>query len=149
MKAQAQSGQAVVELVVIVPLLLLLMLGAVDFGRYVHDGIEVGNAARAGVQYGAQSVVASTDTTGIIAAAQSDAPDIAGLSITASNYCTCDKAAGTQYAGCTGMPSCASSDHRDIYVAVVATRTFTPLVPYPGVPNPLLISRTASQQVTP
>lgn len=143
------AGQAVVELVVIVPILLLLMLGAVDVGRYMHDAIEAGNAARAGVQYGAQSMTTSTDSSGIASAAQTDANDIARLSITASNYCTCDSAPGTLYQGCTGMPACSSPDHADVYVEVVVSKTFTPLVAYPGIPSPLTVSRSAIQQVTP
>ena len=142
-----QAGQALPELVLIVPALLLIMLGAVDFGQYMHDGIEAANAARAGVQYGAQSMLTAGDVSGITSAVQSDASDISSLSVSATTYCTCDGAPGTQYP-CSAMPACGAGDHADLYVQVVVSKTFTPLVAYPGLHN-VTVSRVAVQQVTP
>ena len=49
----------------ITPLLLLLLIGVIEFGRFAYLGILVGNAARAGAAYGAQSLAQSADTAGI------------------------------------------------------------------------------------
>ncbi len=51
-RGRSQSGASLIELGIITPLLLLLALGAIDFGRAYYLSIEVTNAARAGVQYG-------------------------------------------------------------------------------------------------
>lgn len=146
---RADSGQAIAELAIVAPLMILLVVAAIDIGRYMFQGIEVGNAARAGVQYGAQNATTAINATGMANAAQADAHDIGTLSVTASNYCTCDGAPGTTYDGCTGMPACPTGDHVDLYVKVIASETFTPVIAYPGIPNPVTISRTATQQVTP
>ena len=58
-------GQSMVELALVLPLLVLLMLIAIDFGRIYFSYIEINNAAREGAKYGAQ---APTDTASINAA---------------------------------------------------------------------------------
>src|SRR4029077_10530393 len=69
---RSQSGQSLVELALLTPLLLLLLVGTVEMGRYAYISVLVANAARAGAAYGAQSLPQSVDTLGIHAAAQSD-----------------------------------------------------------------------------
>ena len=49
---KARRGMAATELVVVLPLFLLILLGAVDFGRFAVRSIAVANAARAGAGYG-------------------------------------------------------------------------------------------------
>jgi Flp pilus assembly protein TadG len=46
-----KHGQAIMELVLVLPLLLLLILGAMDFGRMFFTKIVTTNAAREGVNY--------------------------------------------------------------------------------------------------
>lgn len=46
-----RQGAAAVELALLLPLLLLFMLGAVDFGRFAHAYLGVTNSARAGAGY--------------------------------------------------------------------------------------------------
>jgi PKD repeat protein len=55
-------GQAVVEFALILPVFLLLLLIAVDFGRLFFTHVEVNNAAREGAHFAAKS---PTDTLGI------------------------------------------------------------------------------------
>jgi Flp pilus assembly protein TadG len=43
---------AAAELAIILPLLVTMVLGAVDFGRFAYNYIAVTNAARAGASYG-------------------------------------------------------------------------------------------------
>src|SRR5438045_9386601 len=79
----ARRGQSVAEMALVTPLLLLMLLGTIEIGRFAYYGIEVSNAARAGVQFGAQSLADSRDVTGITQAAQNDAPEVPGLNVTA------------------------------------------------------------------
>jgi len=71
-----RSGAAAAELAVIGPLLLTLVLGAVDFGRFAFNYIAVTNAARAGASYGVMnnftSSSYSTWTAGITQAAKDE-----------------------------------------------------------------------------
>ena len=142
-----EEGQSIIELAVMTPLLLALMAGAVDIGVFTYESIEVGNAARAGVQYGSQSASTAGDTTGITNAAKNDAKQITGLTVTPSSYCACDSAKLTVVTcPTTGASPCASSDHLDYFVKVIASDTFTPVMKFPK-PS-ITVTRTAIQQYT-
>src|SRR6266852_5013673 len=49
---QSRRGTAAVEFALILPVLMLLLLGCIDFGRFPHSYIAVTNAARAGAGFG-------------------------------------------------------------------------------------------------
>jgi Flp pilus assembly protein TadG len=44
------AGQALLELALTVPLLVLILLGAAEFSRLAYAAVEVANAAKAGVR---------------------------------------------------------------------------------------------------
>lgn len=50
--ASKRRGLAALELALLLPLLMLIVLGCVDFGRFAHAYIAVTNAARAGAGHG-------------------------------------------------------------------------------------------------
>src|SRR5580704_13108987 len=58
-----ECGQSLIELAFVIPFLLLV--GIIEIGRFAFYSIVVANAARAGAQYGAQSLATAADTTGI------------------------------------------------------------------------------------
>jgi Flp pilus assembly protein TadG len=68
-----ESGQAIVEVALFLPIFVLLLMGTIDFGRYEYTGIMLGNGARAGTQYGSQNTTTAADTAGIASAAVADA----------------------------------------------------------------------------
>lgn len=49
---RCRRGVAATEMALVLPLLLLLALGATDFGRFAHTWIAVTNASRAGAGFG-------------------------------------------------------------------------------------------------
>lgn len=142
----AQRGAALVEFALVLPLLMLLLLGGVEIGRYAYFAIQVGNAARAGVQYAAQNPVTALDTNGITSAAQADgATSIASLNVSPTNYCTCwDGTAGTSVS-CTG--TCPSGSQQVEYVQVSVSGKISPLFNYPFLPAALTVSNTATMRV--
>src|SRR6516165_1227489 len=89
-----QSGQSLLELAFLVPLLLLLSLGVIEIGRYAYIGILVGNAAHAGAVYGSQSLPQSVDTAGITTSADNDfksnGQNVSNLNVSSSVSCGCD-----------------------------------------------------------
>ncbi len=141
-----RAGTTTVELAMLLPLLLLIALGAVDFGRVFYMSVEVANAARAGVQYGAQSTVTSTDYTGMVNAAKNDAPDIPALTASASRWCKC---AGSSTAFDCSQNNCLNSNPQvpEVYVQVDTQATFNTLVNYPGLPSPVTLSKQAIMRV--
>src|SRR5689334_16870203 len=50
-RRHTSRGQALIELALILPLLLLLIVNVVNFGGLLYAWITVSNAARAGAQY--------------------------------------------------------------------------------------------------
>ena len=138
------------ELAILLPMLILLLLGAMDFGRVFYKAMAVTHAAEAGVQYGAQSVGKSFDTSGMTSAAAAAATDITGFSATAyppgsaQNPCECWSASsGTETVMPTCTSSCPSPSVVRIYATVTGTAVFTTVVPYPGIPHTVPITRTA------
>ena len=147
-----QSGQSLLELAFLVPVLLLLALGVIEVGRYAYIGILVGNAARAGTAYGAQSLPQSVDTVGIKTAADNDfqnnGQSVSNLTITSSLSCGCDGSGSVAAAACTGAGagSCASG-HWVVMLSVTASGTFGSLFNYPGIPSSVTVSRTSAMRV--
>lgn len=127
--ANADDGSALAEIAIISPMLVLLLIGLIEVGRFGNFAILAGNAARAGVQYGAQNTTAAADLGGMQTTALNDAQNISGLTATASNYCEC---ADGSASSC--LPTDCSTTHRIMYVQVVTTGTMPSLTNYPGLP---------------
>lgn len=147
-----QSGQALLEVAVLTPLLLLMLLGVVEMGRYAYISILVGNAARAGAAYGAQSLPQSVDTAGIQTAADNDFQNngqiVSALTVASAASCGCDNSGTIAPAACVGpgAGSCVSG-HWVVMVSVTASGTFSALFSYPGIPASIALSRTCTIRV--
>ena len=66
-----ERGAAVVEFALVLPLLLMLVLGAIDWGWYFYAREVVTNAAREGARTGSVSAVGSDDATSAASSAAS------------------------------------------------------------------------------
>ena len=132
-------GAAAVEMALMVPLLVLLALGAVDLGRVFYDVVAVTSAARAGLSYGSLNAAKSQDTTKISEVANADAHNTqGGISFVIGRVCQCDD---TTVVDCeTG--TCSEGASR-VYVRVRASKTFETALPYPGIPSSVNITRDA------
>jgi len=138
-----QRGVALVEIAIMLPFLLLLAIGGIEIGRYANYANIAANAAHAGVQYGAQSLAAASDTTGMENAAKIDWGSATGFTATASHYCKCSDGTAS---------TCLSSDcqlplHRILWVQVVVTGSLNSILSYPAVPRTFNISKTAIMRV--
>jgi Flp pilus assembly protein TadG len=133
------GGQSAVELAFVVPVLVVLLVVAGDFGRLFFANIGVKNAARAGAQYGSQSVITAADANGMNAAAKQDYSTVTAT----ASQCTC----GTS----SSVPKCQSSyctnDPQGNYVTVNAQTTFKTILTYPGIPSSITLKGTAVMQV--
>lgn len=161
----SQRGQSLLEVAFLTPILLALLIGAIELGRYAYIAIEVGNAARAGAAYGGEGLTQSADTVNIQCAAYNDyygatnCTNPAGLSVTVADSCACDTGGtlSNQTSLCdtasnpgvdTSIATCATGGgHWVVMVAVTASGTYDSLFKYPGIPTPLTITRTATMRV--
>jgi Flp pilus assembly protein TadG len=141
-------GQALVEAALTLPLLFLLLLGAAELAWLAYNAIEVANAAKAGVAYGAQSGICG-DPTGIQNAARADASDVtATLTATPSTFGICSS--GT---ACNGNPclntDCPSPDHIETILTVNTSATVSPLIHLTGLPLSYTLHGKAVQKCLP
>jgi Flp pilus assembly protein TadG len=150
---RSQSGQSLVELALLTPVLLLLVVGTVEMGRYASIAIMIANGARAGAAYGAQSPgTAQGGSTAIQNAALADLQDISSLNPTVTSVvvCGCDTG-GTiipnpeTNAACATTCSVGSTTVSSIQVTV--TGKFNSMFNYPGIPSPLTITSTATERI--
>lgn len=144
-----QQGMATIETAIVLPLLVLFLLIVLDFGRVMYTAITTTNAARAGAGYGAQHVGTIIDKAGIKTAALQDATDLPAdasnaesVAISSQRICRC--AEDSSNVSCETLPC---SGDIEQYVEVTASRTFTTLVPYPGIPEEIEIIRSATMRV--
>jgi Flp pilus assembly protein TadG len=140
------KGQSSAELAVAMLVLSVLVLVTSDFGRMFYTQITVDAAARAGVQYGSQSLVNAADTSGITSAVANDSSNITQSSGSPTvSQCTCISSS-TTVAQCSSSYHC-SDNPGATYVTVTVSAPFTTLGVYPGLPNPVTLTGTAEMQV--
>ncbi|HXF50069.1 MAG TPA: TadE/TadG family type IV pilus assembly protein [Dehalococcoidia bacterium] len=120
-----ERGQSLVELSIALPVLLVLLLGAVDFGRLYYASVTVAGAARNGAQYASEN---PNDTAGIRAAALEDAGTL-----------------NPQPTVTVTGPDADATGGR--YIGVRVQHTFHTLVPWPGIPSSVDISRQVVMRV--
>jgi Flp pilus assembly protein TadG len=149
------SGQSLLEVALLTPMLLALLLGVIEMGRYAYISILVGSAARAGAAYGAQNLVLSVDRIGIQTAADNDfqnnGQNTGSLTISSAVSCGCDANGTISGAICAAQfnstaGSC-TTGHWVVMVSVTASGTFNSLFNYPGIPKTLTVSNTATLRV--
>lgn len=131
---QSRRGQSLVEFALILPLVLLLVVGAADLGRAFTAHIAIGSAAREGAAFGMQSAAAAADQTGMRNAALAAAPAIWGVAPT------------------VGFPACTDGFSRPdgtsyACVAVRVSYEFQPLIPIGPIPSSITMQRTVRMRV--
>ena len=86
--ARDNRGNAAVEFALLMPILLLLLSGLIDFGRAFFTSMELENAARAGAQYG--FINGADDLSQIEATVRgASSVDDADLSVATTSFCGC------------------------------------------------------------
>jgi Flp pilus assembly protein TadG len=123
-----RCGSSAVELALLLPLLGLLFLFTIDFARlYYHYSI-VTNCARNGALYASDPrAPVESPYPNVTAAALADASDLTPQP--------------------TVSPPTYSSDGSTVQVTV--TYPFTTISNYPGLPNPINLTRTVQMRVAP
>jgi len=112
----------------VVPLILLLLLGAVDLGRAVFAYNTLSQAARAG----ARTAIVNQDLTAVRAKAIAAA---ATLGLGTSNVDVCFKTSTTTQTGCASatVDNCPIATRQIGCMAFVTTRlTYQPMTPFVG-----------------
>ena len=153
-----ESGQALVEAAISLPLMLALLLGVAEVGKMIYCSIEVTNAARAATQYAAMNGGAFTtsgalDTTGMLVAAQGDSLNMGTHVGWATGFpppsytCSCS-GTGTPSCNVAGsFPSGCTGSHVIITVTAFTQGTFTPDIHVAGLPTSYKLIGRSVQEV--
>ena len=139
-----EHGNVTIEMAFLLTFLLILVMGAYDFGRLAMEQSGVTQAARAGAQFAVLDQANATDTNGMIQAARDEAEDPT-LNVTARNFCRCPESAAE--VGCAS--NCADGQYAPLYVEVTVQDTLNMLFDYPGLPqaNSYNLSSTSTMRV--
>jgi len=137
-----EDGGALAETAMTAPLLIVLVVGSVEFARVAYASIEVVNAARAGVTYGARSGLFASDAAGITWAATHDGVNIPGMTVAAPilGYTCSDGNAPTGT-----PPACSGTAHLIETVTVQTQVKMNPLIHVPGLPATYTLNGSATQ----
>ncbi|WP_164549761.1 TadE/TadG family type IV pilus assembly protein [Altericroceibacterium xinjiangense] len=136
-----RSGVAAVELALLLPFLVLLLAGLIDYSRLIVTGMQVRSAAQAGADY---ALLHGWDQDGITQSVMSATT----LEVTANP-------APQRLQGCvsgtsiipTTEPTCPSGAQPGEYVTASATAPFSPLMPWPGLTLSSSLSADAMARV--
>jgi Flp pilus assembly protein TadG len=141
--SRSDSGASLVEFAILLPVMVFLLMGVIEIGRYTYYAILAANAARAGAQYGSQNTTTADDIAGMKSAATADEGSVPQFSPSPSPLCSVSGAAPTtcSFSG-SGPPT-----NTVYYVQVVVTGTFTTLFHYPGIPTNVPITGSATMRV--
>ena len=143
-RGRGQEGTAAVEFALVLPILLLLVTGIMDFGHYWYIGHVVSDASREGARYG-------TRYTGVLPAAKS--PNISTYVLVNSGYAarlpSTPVPTVTPTGAAMGAASLTSLAGLDLVVTVTATKTWWvlgSLVPTLGDSAVLTVSTTMTAE---
>lgn len=135
-----EGGQALVELALTWILFSVLLVGGAEFARLVYASIEVSNAAKAAVAYGARSVATAADATGMKTAASDEAANVTLDPTTVSTSYTCSD-------GSTPTGTTCSTGALETILTVNTQATVDPIFHVPGLPTSYTITGQAVQKV--
>jgi Flp pilus assembly protein TadG len=138
---RTDAGGAALEFAVVIPVLVLLGIGVVDFGRAFFTGIAVANAARAGAQWGAHTVDASGKPDSMRIVAENDAQDIGSITVTTNRVCKCTTGVGVD---CAGTCPTVGYEQPEVFVTVAVSKTVNFILRYPGIPQSMTFRDSAT-----
>lgn len=141
-RLRKNQGQALIEYILLLPIVFLLLVNVVNFGGFFYAFITVANAARAGADFailGGATVASghiakpgSSDITTLITTEIASLPNNPSLSV---NICTNNNGTITTVSG--SCSSIASDPEPTNYVvtSIDVTYTYQPLIPLFSFPN--------------
>ncbi len=137
-RGSRRRGNTIVEFAVSVPVFLMMVMGAVDFGRLFYEATTLSNASESGGIYGAAGMQYATNANGVQAAAQADAADVTGFTATPILRCACPTSM-TDFYSETEWPcdtECTNGyGSPRVYVRTEVEKNFKTFGWYPGVPQ--------------
>lgn len=149
-RRREEAGQALVELALTMPLLILLLIGAAELARVVYAAIEVSNAARAAAAFAAQNATTATYTASMQTIASADAANLTAVNLAWTPTCQCAMAGMASGITCSAASStaCTTGGGYVVQTLTITTSTsFDPIIHLPGLPSTFTLYGHAVQEV--
>ena len=137
-----ESGNALVEFALILPLFCFIILGTVNYSLRIQQAMQITEAASAGAAYGILPGN-QADLAGMRNAAVNAAPGLSGMTITASQLWTCTPG-GTSV---LSSSICSGYGTPIQYVQVQTSASVPALFAWPGVSAAMTVQQTATYRV--
>jgi hypothetical protein len=134
-----RSGNMLLELALVSPIIVAVMIGMIDFGRGAQTSMSLRSAARAGAEY--VSRTGDLEKVEVIVAEAANL-ETATLVVAPIMFCECDGGVGA-----TCGSYCPDGTFARRFISVTAEQPFLTLVPYPMVPRPIQLSGRAILRV--
>jgi Flp pilus assembly protein TadG len=140
---RSESGTAAIEFGLFIPVLLVVLMGTVELGFLMYEGMQVNNAVEVGILYAAKNGWNSANITNAMVGASILPTGLNALTATPAptQFCGCPTAVGITN---LGSPPCSatacSGSPAGTYVQVNASLTHTVIIPTPtswGIPTTL------------
>ncbi|MDF3073413.1 MAG: hypothetical protein K0S54_1080 [Alphaproteobacteria bacterium] len=131
-------GASLVEFALVLPLLALLLVGMVDFGRGMAISMTLESAARSGAEYGG---LFPQDGAGVTTAiTEALGPGLTADAVSAVPQCRCAGAVVDCSTVCNGGGA-------EMYLTVRVDYAYSPILPYPGIASSYPLTGTAEFRV--
>jgi Flp pilus assembly protein TadG len=153
-RLRSERGQALVEIALVAPLLILMLMGIACLGYLGYCYVEVGNAANAAVHYATLDALHPSYGAGILAAAQTDAGNLTGVTLgtgTPVLACVCSdstlKNSDKSTPNCGTFDGCVAPARLIDTVTVTVKATITTPFKLPGLPTSYAMQSSATMRV--
>ena len=152
-----EGGSVTIEFAFATTILVILVLGAVDFGAFMNTAASLRGATRAGAEYAKANwnnpTVANVTTTteqkvcGFLGFALANG-SCSSVTPGVSTSCTCDDDTSVTPCPPTGANPCASQTNPGVlqYVTVTAQQNFNPILSWSVVPTQVSATTTVRTQ---
>ncbi|MFL5237467.1 MAG: TadE/TadG family type IV pilus assembly protein [Rhizomicrobium sp.] len=132
-------GVTAIEFAMIAPILIGMAISIFDLGSGVYFNTQLSNGAQSGAYYAMQYGY----TTGGVTGAVQNASRLSDVAVSSGQFCGCPQASGAViHVSCTA--TCTDGLVAGNFVQVVASKDYTPLLPYPGLPDVFHLRKQAT-----
>lgn len=147
----ARGGTALLEFALLSPLFALLLVFVCDLGFGGYRTMQVQAAAEAGVEYAAEQSPTGNWNAAAITAVKAEvasATGTAGITVPSPYPTTvCGCAGNSIFTQSSCSATCANGDQPGLYAVVGTQLQYHTILPYAGLPNPLVLSGQAYRRL--
>lgn len=139
------EGVAATEFALIVPVLVLMLIGMMDFGLYINAQMKMQHYARSAAEYVANGGELANIEADLLPGgpnAPDTVNDFSNLAFTSNLECECD---GGVSVSCDG--TCDADEYMRTFVDITVQMNYETLFPYPGLPDSINLAGSARRQI--